>query len=184
MADTMQRTLLMGVDETGQPTPMPIKEGGGSSTANVTTMPDLDVATMPDLDVATMPSLTIGSMPALVSTDGSTERLLSGSTNGKAIKVAATATAGTLLHTGVTGTSQIDWVSLYAVNSDTTDRKLTIEWGEATAPDGNIELTIPAEDGLVQITPDGGLPINNGLEIRAFAASANVICIHGKVRRK
>jgi hypothetical protein len=26
--------------------------------------------------------------------------------------------------------------------------KLTVEWGEATAPDGNIELTVVAEAGL------------------------------------
>jgi hypothetical protein len=62
--------------------------------------------------------------------------------------------------------------------------KLTIEWGEATAPDGNIELTVQPEAGLVTITP--GLLIKGNateLEVRAFAATANVITIHGFVNR-
>jgi len=107
--------------------------------------------------------------------------LLSGSTQGKGIKVAATATAGTTIHTAVTGTTDMDEIWIYAVNSDTTARKLTIEWGEATAPDGNIELTIPAESGLVLVIP--GLLLQNELIVKAFAASADVIVIHGYVNR-
>jgi hypothetical protein len=110
-----------------------------------------------------------------------TKRALSGSTNGKQIKVAATATAGTLIHTAVAGTTDWDEVWLYAVNSDTTARKLTIEWGEATAPDGNIEVTIPAEGGLILVVP--GLLLQNGLEVRAFAAAANVVLVTGFVNR-
>ena len=110
-----------------------------------------------------------------------TKQLLSGSTNGKAIKVAATSTAGTLIHTGVAGTSNFDEVWLYAVNSSSAAVKLTLEWGEASAPDGNIEKSIPSEDGLYCVAP--GLLIQNGLEIRAFAGSANVVCIHGFVNR-
>jgi len=74
-----------------------------------------------------------------------TKTLLSGSTNGKAILVAATATPGTTIHTAVAGTSSLDEIWLYAVNSSNSDVKLTIEWGETTAPNGNIELTIPGE---------------------------------------
>ena len=107
--------------------------------------------------------------------------LLSGSTNGKQIKVAATATAGTLLHTAVAGTSSLDEVWLYAVNSSASSVKLTIEWGEATAPDGNIEITIPAESGYTLVVP--GLLLQNGLTIRAFAGTANVILINGYVNR-
>src|SRR5690349_9350945 len=99
-----------------------------------------------------------------------TKSKLSGSTNGKAIKVAATATTGTTIHTAVSGTSAWDEVWLWCVNSDTTARKLTIEWGDTTAPDGNIEITIPPESGLFQIIP--GLLIQNSLVITAFAATA------------
>lgn len=104
---------------------------------------------------------------------------LSGCTDGKAIKVIQTATAGTTIHTA--HATALDEIWLYAVNSDTTDRKLTIEWGEATAPDGNIEITIPAESGLVLVVP--GLLLTNSLVVKAFAASANVVMIHGYVNR-
>jgi hypothetical protein len=80
-----------------------------------------------------------------------TKQILSGSTDGKAIKVAETATAGTLLHTGSATVTTLDEVWLYAVNTSASAVKLTIEWGEATAPDGNIELTVQPEAGLVTL---------------------------------
>ena len=104
---------------------------------------------------------------------------LSGSTNGRMIKVVATATAGTTIHTAVSGTTSWDEIWLYAVNSDTTDRKLTIEFGGTTAPDDLIELTIPAERGLIQIVP--GFVLNNSVLVRAFAETANVVMIGGFV---
>lgn len=110
-----------------------------------------------------------------------TKTLLSGSTNGKLIKVAATASTGTTIHTAVSGTSSLDEVWLYAVNSDTTARKLTIEYGTVTAPDGNIELTVQPESGLVLVVP--GLLLQNSLVITAFAAAANVVLIGGYVNR-
>jgi len=109
---------------------------------------------------------------------------LSGSTDGKLIKVAATATAGTTIHTGSSTATTFDEVWLYAVNSDTTDRKLTIEYGGTSAPDDLIEQTITAESGLLLIVP--GLLIKGNataLIIRAFAASANVVMIGGYVNR-
>jgi hypothetical protein len=110
-----------------------------------------------------------------------TKRLLSGSTNGLGIKVVATATLGTTIHTAVTGTSDMDEIYLYAVNSDTTARKLTIEWGGATSPDCLIEYTVPAEDGIYLVAP--GLLLNNSLVVTAFCATANVVMIHGWVNR-
>ena len=110
-----------------------------------------------------------------------TKLLLSGSTNGKAILVAATASPGTTIHKAVTGTSSLDEIWLYAVNSSGEDVKLTIEWGETTAPNGNIELTIPMESGLTLVVP--GLLLQNSLVVRAFADIANVISVHGYVNR-
>ena len=111
-----------------------------------------------------------------------TKQLLSGSTNGKGVKVAATATAGTLIHTAVAGTSAMDEVWLYANNTSSGTVKLTIEWGEATAPDGNIEINIGGEGtGLILISP--GILLQNGLTIKAFAGTANVINIFGYVNR-
>ena len=103
---------------------------------------------------------------------------------GLGVKVAATATAGTAIHTASTVSTTIDEIWLYAVNPSTSSVKLTIEWGEATAPDGNIEVTILPEAGLVTIIP--GLPLQGNATpkvVRAFAATANVIVMHGFVNR-
>lgn len=109
---------------------------------------------------------------------------LSGSTDGRLIKVAATATAGTTIHTGSSTATTIDEVWLYAVNSDTTDRKLTIEFGGVSSPDDLIEQTITAESGLLLVVP-GLVIVGNAtpLVVRAFAASANVVMIGGYVNR-
>jgi hypothetical protein len=109
-----------------------------------------------------------------------TKQILSGSTNGKGILVVQTATAGTTIHTAPADTN-IEEVWLWCVNSSAAAVKLTIEWGEATAPNGNIEKTITAEDGLYCIIP--GLLIQNSLVIKAFASTANVLIIHGFVNR-
>ena len=111
-----------------------------------------------------------------------TKHHLGGSTDGKGIKVVQTATAGTTIHTGPANTAHFHEVWLYAVNTSASAVKLTIEWGEATAPDGNIEQTINAESGLYLIVP--GLVLQGNatpLTIKAFAATANVIIIHGYV---
>jgi len=109
---------------------------------------------------------------------------LSGSTDGRLIKVAQTATAGTTIHTGSSTATTIDEVWLYAVNSDTTDRKLTIEWGGTSAPDDLIEQTITAESGLLLVVA-GLVIVGNAtpLVVRAFAATANVVLIGGYVNR-
>ena len=103
---------------------------------------------------------------------------------GLAIKVAQTVTAGTTIHTASSASATIDEIWLYAVNSSASSVKLTIEWGEATAPDGNVEVTVQPEAGLVTIIP-GFLLQGNATPkvVKAFAATANVICIHGFVNR-
>lgn len=106
---------------------------------------------------------------------------LSGSTNGRQILVAATATPGTLIHTAVSGTSSLDEIWLYAVNTSTSAVKLTLEYGGVTAPNDHIELTVAAESGLVLVSP--GLVLNNALVVRAFAATTNVLAISGYVNR-
>lgn len=110
--------------------------------------------------------------------------ILSGSTDGRGIKVVATATAGTTIHTGASSSSVLDEVWLYVVNSDSTARKLTIEWGGTSAPDDLIEVTIAAESGLTLVAPGLALKGNaTPLVIKAFAATANVLAIHGYVNR-
>lgn len=108
---------------------------------------------------------------------------LSGSTNGKSIKVAATATAGTTFHTAVTGTTSWDEVYLWVTNTDSSARTLTIEWGGVTDPDNLIVKTvsIPANSPPIPILT--GQIIQNGLTCAAFASSANVLLLTGYVNR-
>jgi hypothetical protein len=110
--------------------------------------------------------------------------VLSGSTDGRAIKVAATATPGTTIHTGSATATTIDEIWLYETNTDTTARKLTIEWGGVSSPDDLIELTIPAESGLTLVAP--GLLIKGNatpLVVTAFCSTADVVTVHGYVNR-
>jgi hypothetical protein len=105
---------------------------------------------------------------------------LSGSTNGRQIKVVATASAGTLIHTA--HATALDEIWLYAVNDTATDRLLTIQWGGTTATDDDIEFTVKAQNGLYLIVP--GLLLTGGTVVRAYcAAAANAIQISGYVNR-
>jgi len=104
---------------------------------------------------------------------------LSGGTDGRNVKVAATATPGTIIHTA--HATALDEIWLWAGNTDTIDRKLIIEWGGTTAPDDLIEVTIPGESGLVLVVP--GFLLTNSAVVRAFAAAANVLTINGYVNR-
>ena len=107
------------------------------------------------------------------------KQLLSESTSGKGVLVVATATAGTTIHTA--HATALDEVWLYAVNAHSADIKLTLEWGEATEPDGNIEFTVPFESGLYLVVP--GLLLTGSLVLKAFAATASEIVLHGYVNR-
>jgi hypothetical protein len=110
---------------------------------------------------------------------------LSGSTGGQPIKVDATATAGTLIHTTGTSITDIDEIWVYANNTSTSEVKLTIEYGGTTNPDNQIEIPIAAEAGLVLVIP--GLILSGNVDVgrvvRAFAATTNVINITGYVNR-
>ena len=108
------------------------------------------------------------------------KEILSGSTDGRGIKVVATSTAGTTIHTAGSGQANRDEIWLYAVNTGADAKKLTLEWGNASTDD-NIEITVPGESGLVLVAP--GLLMQNSLVVKAFAASANVVIIHGFVNR-
>ena len=113
-----------------------------------------------------------------------TKTKLSGSTDGRAIKVAATATAGDTIHTGSGTATTYDEVWIYAQNTSGSDVKLTLEWGGTTAPDDLIELTITAEAGLTLVAP--GLLIKGNaspLIVKAFAGTTNVITLHGYVNQ-
>ena len=105
-------------------------------------------------------------------------RPLSGSTHGRGIKVVATASAGTTIHTAQADTTLVDVVTLFAYNSNTTDETLTLEWGGTTAPDDNMVFVVPA-GRTIPIVVDG--LIRNALVIKAFSTTANKVVITGFV---
>ena len=113
--------------------------------------------------------------------------LLSGGSQGRAIKVAATTSgsAGTTIHTTGTSASVIDEVWLYATNSSSANVVLTIQWGGVTAVDNETKLTIPPNAGLTLVIP--GLILTGtgsaGNVIAAYAATTNVITINGYANR-
>jgi hypothetical protein len=119
-----------------------------------------------------------------------TKAHLSGAADGLGVKITTTASDGTgdaglsaanTIHTAVSGTTAgtFDEIWIWATNTSTSPVKLTIEWGTTTAADGNIEVTVPGEQGLMQVIP--GLILHNSKVVTAFAGTANVICLHGFV---
>ena len=114
-----------------------------------------------------------------------TKVLLSGSTQGKPIKVVQTATLGTTIHATGTSSSIIDEVWLYAYNSSTGPIVLTVEFGGASVPDQNIKIDIPPTSGLTLVVP-GLILTGTGSAantITAFAGTADVVTVSGYVNR-
>lgn len=111
--------------------------------------------------------------------------VLSGSTGGMPIKVVATATTGTTIHTTGTSASVIDEVWLYATNTSSATVTLTIEYGATTNPDNRIIVGIPSMSGL-SICVAGLILVGTGSAgrtITAFAGTASVINIAGYINR-
>lgn len=114
-----------------------------------------------------------------------TKVALSGSTQGKAIKVSATASTGTTIHATGTSSSIIDEIWLYAYNSDTGPVLLTIQYGGTTAVDNDIKITIPPQSGLTLILA-GLILTGTGAAantVYAYAGTTNVITLSGYVNR-
>lgn len=110
---------------------------------------------------------------------------LSGSSGGAAIKVAATATPGTLIHSTQTSADIIDEIWIYAYNSHTGSIELTIEFGGTASPDNQIKASIPSKSGLSLILP--GLILSGtgsaARSVRAFGGTTNLITITGFINR-
>lgn len=114
-----------------------------------------------------------------------TKVALSGSTQGKGIKVVQTASTGTTIHATGTSSTTIDEVWLFAYNGHTADVALTIQFGGTTSPDNDITITIPTKAGLVLVVP-GLMLTGTGAAantVYAYAGTANVITISGYVNR-
>tara|TARA_X000001388_G_scaffold75577_2_gene70720 strand:- start:542 stop:901 length:360 start_codon:yes stop_codon:yes gene_type:complete len=112
-----------------------------------------------------------------------TKRHLSGSTNGLGIKpTGGTASANAVeVHTAVSGTTDFDEIWLWGTNHSAAPVTVTIEWGSATVIEGNIVVTIPAQQGLMQLVP--GLILNNAKVVEAFASVVDDVLLFGFVNR-
>lgn len=108
-----------------------------------------------------------------------TKAKLSGSTDGRGKKIAATASAGDTIHTA--DATALDEIWLFAYNSDGSSRLLTIQWGGTTSVDDDIKVSVPSQSGLLLVVP--GLILTNSAVVKAYAALTNVIVITGFVNR-
>lgn len=110
---------------------------------------------------------------------------LSGSTNGRGIKVVATASTGTTIHATGTSSTNLDEIWLFATNTDTSAIALTIQFGGTTATDDDITMTIPAKSGMTLVIP-GMILSGTGSAastVYAYAGTTNKVIIHGYVNR-
>ena len=110
------------------------------------------------------------------------KKILSGSTQGTGIKLTDTSSsvntdAGYLIHTAIAGTTDIDEIWIWACNTDTSAATLTVEFG-GTDVDDNIKTIIQPNE-TVLVVP--GLPLQNGLIVKAFASVANKVNVFGFV---
>ena len=104
--------------------------------------------------------------------------------DGLGILVAATATAGTAIHTASATATTIDELWLYAYNNHSASVVLTVEFGGVTSPKDVIKSTLTTQSGLVLIC--AGLVIQGNATakvVRAFAGTASQVSIFGYVNR-
>ena len=116
---------------------------------------------------------------------------LSGCTDGKPLKIAATGSPGTLVHTatssatrGAGGTWDEVWVWAYnasAVSVSASSLLMRVQFGAATNPDNLIEVTLPCACGPFLIVP--GLVLQNSTVVRAYGGGANLFTVFGFVNR-
>jgi len=109
--------------------------------------------------------------------------LLSGSTNGRPIPIAATATPGTTLHTAVAGSIAFDEVYAWASNITASNARLTVEFGGVSDPGDHLvkSYLIPPYSPPIPVAT--GQPVQGAVVIRAFSDVASAINVVGYVNR-
>jgi hypothetical protein len=104
---------------------------------------------------------------------------LSGSTDGRGVKVAATSSAGTTIHTA--DATALDEIWIWAYNSDAASILLTLQMGGTSTPDDDIKVTLASQTGVILIVP--GFVLTNSAVLKAYAGTANKIILFGFVNR-
>lgn len=105
-----------------------------------------------------------------------THHILSASTDGQPVAVAATATPGTTLHTA--HATALDEITLVVSNIHTAAVELTLEVGGVTTADQQ-KFTLAAKESreLPRIR------LTNSKVLKAFADSANKVNVTGRITR-
>lgn len=110
-----------------------------------------------------------------------TKQILSGSTDGAGVKVAAITNPGTVIHTAPSSatTAPVDEIHLWA-HAYNSARTLVIQYGGTATDDYDITQIIDPDDGLTQVLP--GIPLKNAKVVRAYADATGVV-IYGFANR-
>lgn len=108
---------------------------------------------------------------------------LSGSTNGRPIPVAATATPGTTIHTAVAGATSVDEVYLFASNVTTAAATLTVEWGGVSDPGDHLVKALVIGPNSYAVPIALGQRLQGAVVVKAFSPTASAINITGWVNR-
>lgn len=106
-----------------------------------------------------------------------TKQLLSGSTNGKQIKL-NTPGPGVTIHTATNVAGQLDEIWLWAYNDGPNTASVVILWG-ANSTDNEIIMNIPVQTGRLLVVD--GMLANGGIVITAYGSVNNQIRIDGYV---
>ena len=106
-------------------------------------------------------------------------RTLSGSASGTGIKIDSTSSGLEIhAHDATLNQSLFDELHLWAYNSDSSARTVTLQWGGTTSPDNLIVISIAAGSFLKIVD---GLHISGNLDVKAIASAANVVVLYGYV---
>ena len=113
----------------------------------------------------------------------SIERIpISGSSNGRGIKITGTGTGdANTIHTATSTSGVIDEVWLYCYNSGGLEYVLSLCYGGTTDPDDIVKYTIPHQSGDILVL--SGECFNGGVVIKAYAEEANYLVVKGFVNR-
>ena len=114
-------------------------------------------------------------------TDTWTSLKLSASSNGRNVKIAATPSTGTLLHTPSATSGVTDFMYVDACNTSASDVTLTLQFGGVTSTDDHIEIIMTGKNGWERIV--SGLPLEAAKQLHAFAGTTNVINCNGFIHR-
>lgn len=98
------------------------------------------------------------------------------SINGMGVKIVATSSPGTAVHTCQSGTDYFDTIWLFAVNRNAGTVGVVVQYGD-TATENSFGVSIPPNNAPIMILQ--GLRLNNGKIVYVYATAANDVTILG-----